>query len=580
MPAKPPPPLFPPVHPTRRPKCLHTSASSPSPPPPPPPPASSSSSSLQRLINLSIPFSGTHSLPQTQHAIDTDTCNVLIKSDTHSGSHLRSLLVFTTMLQASIPPDLLTFPPLLKSVARLFLPDLGLSIHGCVVKTGSDSDVFVNTALVSMYCSLGRVGDARHVFAEMPERNSVTWNAMITGYVHNRRFREAHELFSRMLGSGLDLGEVTVVTALSACSHLGALSQGIWIHNYIESHGLRLNVFVGTALIDMYMKCGVIDEASKVFQAMRVKNVFSWNALITGYAMNGEGEAALEAFDEMIMEKVKPDGVTFLALLCACCHQGLIDKGRKLFVGMEEDFGLRPRIEHYGCMVDLLGRAGLLEEAHKLIATMPMKADAAVWRALLAGCRIHGDLQLRELAIRKLLDLEPENGENYILLANLLARDRRWTDVGKVRQMMGKKRMKKDPGCSLIEVDNRVHEFVVSDRFQRKGLEEIFTMLAAMKRELKLAGYAVDTEMASYDLEEEEKEMAVMHHSEKLALAFGLVRAQHGSTVRIVKNLRMCVDCHTFFKLVSEVYQRKIVVRDKNRFHHFGGGVCSCKDYW
>ncbi|RRT56729.1 hypothetical protein B296_00031751 [Ensete ventricosum] len=575
MRAKPrPPPLFPPKHPTLRPKCLHllhTYASS-------PPPPASSSSSLQRLINLSIRFSGTHSLPQTQHGIDTDTCNAVIRSHTNSGSHLRSLLVFTTMLQASIPPDNLTFPALLKSVARLFLPDLGLSIHGCVVKTGSDSDVFVNTALVSMYCSFGRVGDASHVFAEMPERNSVSWNAMITGYVHNRRFREAHELFSRMLGSGLELSEVTVVTALSACSHLGALSQGIWIHKYIESQGLRLNVFVGTALIDMYMKCGVMDEASKVFQAMRVRNVFSWNALMAGYAMNGEGEAALEAFDEMVMEKVKPDGVTFLALLCACCHQGLIDKGRKLFVGMEEEFGLRPRIEHYGCMVDLLGRAGLLEEAHELIATMPVKADGGVWRALLAACRIRGDLRLGELAIRKLLDIEPGKGENYILLANLLARHRRWTDVGKVRQMMRRKGIKKHPGCSSIEVDNTVHEFVVTDGVQREeGLEE---MLAAMKRELKLAGYAADTEMASYDLEEEEKEMAMMHHSEKLALAFGLVRAQHGSTLRIVKNLRMCVDCHTFFKLVSEVYQRKIVVRDNHRFHHFGGGVCSCKDYW
>ncbi|WOK94431.1 hypothetical protein Cni_G03133 [Canna indica] len=481
--------LFPRKHSDLLPPCvhyllLHTAAA-----------FSFSSSSLQSLFDLSISSSGAHSLPivftQNQHLLDTHTCNSLIKSYTQSNSHLLSLLVFTSMLRSSVPPDLLTFPPLLKSISQLHLPPLGRSVQACIIKIGPHPSVFVNTALVSMYCSFGRVDDARQVFSEMPQRNSVTWNAMITGYVHNRRFREAHQLFSRMLRSGVELGEVTVVCALTACSHLGALSQGIWIHDYIKNHGLRLNVFVGTALIDMYMKCGVIDEALKVFSAMRVKNVFTWNALMSGYAMNGEGEAALKAFDEMTEENMKPDGITFLALLCACCHQGFVERGRKLFIGMEKDFGLRPRIEHYGCMVDLLGRAGLLKEAYDLVQRMPMKSDAAIWRALVAACRIHGDLQLGELAIRKLLALEPENGENYILFSNLLARNRRWTDVGKVRQMMRKKGIKKDPGCSSIEIDNVVHEFVVTDRFQRDGLDEIFAMLAKMKRELKLAGYSI-----------------------------------------------------------------------------------------
>ncbi|XP_074576060.1 pentatricopeptide repeat-containing protein At2g02980, chloroplastic-like [Curcuma longa] len=539
---------------------------------------------LQAVVDLTLSSHGFHLLPlafaQIRHLIDTDTCNCLIKSYIRSNGHRRSVLLFIAMLKASIFPDLFTFPPLIKSAAQLHLLDFGLSIHGCIAKVGCDSDVFVNTALVSMYCSFGHVGVAERVFDGMPHRNSVTWNAMITGYVNNRRFREAHVLFSRMIRSGAELGEVTMVCALTACSHLGALRQGIWIHNYIKNHGLTVNVFVGTALIDMFMKCGVVDEAVKVFRAMRVRNDFTWNALISGFAMNGGGEAALGVFNEMIAENIKPNGITFLAVLCACCHHGFVNQGRKFFISMEKDFGLQPRIEHYGCMVDLLGRAGVLKEAYGLIQTMPMKPDAAIWRALAAACRIHGDLELGELAIRKLLELEPCNGENYILLVNLLARDQRWTTIGKVRQMMRQRGIKKDPGCSSIEIDGVVHEFLVTDGFQRDGLGDIFAMLVKMKRELKLAGYRVDTDMVSYDLEEEEREMSVMHHSEKIALAFGLVRTQHGSDLRIVKNLRICVDCHTFFKFVSKVYQRNIVVRDNNRYHHFAGGICSCKDYW
>nr|XP_010936370.3 pentatricopeptide repeat-containing protein At1g08070, chloroplastic [Elaeis guineensis] len=484
------------------------------------------------------------------------------------------------MNKFAISPDLFTFPPLLKSLAQLSLPCLGIPIHACIVKLGFGSDVYTNTALVNVYCTFTRVDGARKLFDEMPNRNSVSWNAMITGYVHNRRFREAHELFSEMLASGVELSEVTMVCALSACAHLGALNQGLWIHNYIRNHGLRLNVFVGTALIDMYMKCGVVDEALKVFRAMRVKNVFSWNSLMSGFAMNGRGEVAMEAFDMMVKENIKPDGVTFLALLGACCHQGCVGEGRKLFADMEREFGVRPRMEHYGCMVDLLSRAGFLEEAYELVKTMPIEADAVIWRALLGGCRIHGNTQLGELAIEKLLELEPGSGENYVLLSNVLARDRRWSEVGKVREVMSQRGIRKAPGCSSIEIDNVVYEFVVTTQFEKDGLNEIYTMLENMKRELRTAGYAADTEMVSYDLEEEEKESSLMHHSEKLALAFGLLKTQQGSSIRIVKNLRVCKDCHSFFKFASKIYRREIVVRDRNRFHHFSAGLCSCRDYW
>ncbi|KAJ4974568.1 hypothetical protein NE237_007742 [Protea cynaroides] len=538
--------------------------------------------SLMKLIDIS--FSSNVLGPaallfmQFREFINSELCNFMVRSYTHSNKHLQSILVFTQMHNNGFLPDNSTFPAVLKSVAHLYRRRFGKSIHGSIIQMGFHSDVYINTALVHMYATCLSIGEAHRLFDEMPERNSVSWNALITGYGHNRMFREAIDVFREMQASNVQPGEVTMVAVLSACAHLGALNKGKWIHDYIKQNRLRLNVFVGTALIDMYAKCGVVHEAEKVFEAMRVKNPYTWNVLISGYAMNGEGFAALEVLSKMLMENVKPDGVTFLAVLCACCHQGLTDEGRRYFTSME-NFGLRPGIEHYGCMVDLLGRAGFLEEAQELIRTMPLKSDSIVWRALLSACRIHGNIQMGELAIHNLLELEPYNGENYVLLSNLYAQDRRWIKMGEVRQTMNHKGIRKVPGCSSIEIDNMVYEFVVSESREIE-FEEVYDMLADMKKALKLAGYVADTNMVSYDVEEEEKEHSLMYHSEKLALAFGLLRTSSNISLRIVKNLRICKDCHDFFKSVSKVYGRQIVVRDRKRFHHFVGGDCSCKDYW
>lgn len=536
-----------------------------------------------KLIDSSVSSIGfapsAHLFTQFQDFIDYDLCTRLIRSYTQSNKHLHAVFVYTHMGKAGILPDFSTFPAVLKSVAQLCRRDIGGSVHCCVVKMGFGSDVYTNTALVHMYCNCLLPDEGRCMFDEMPERNAVSWNALITGYTHNRKFREAIQVFRDMQAAGAQPSEVTMVGVLSACAHLGALDQGKWIHDYIVCNRLRLNVFVGTALIDMYDKCGVVDEAEKVFGAMREKNVYTWNVLISGYAMNGQGEAALQGFDKMILENIRPDEVTFLGILCACSHQGFINVGRRHFISMKEEYNLKPRIEHYGCMVDLLGRAGFLDEAQELIHTMNMKPDPIIWRALLGACQIHGHTQLGEFAIKSLIELEPNNGENYVLLSNLYARDHKWSQVGEVREMMNYRGIRKVPGCSSIEIENVVYEFVVSTLME-KGHEELYKMLVDMKKELKVAGYATYTDMVSYDIEEEEKENTLMYHSEKLALAFGLLKSSPDMTLRIVKNLRICQDCHQFFKLVSLLYRRDIAVRDRNRFHHFSGGTCSCKDYW
>ncbi|XP_055825635.1 pentatricopeptide repeat-containing protein At1g08070, chloroplastic-like [Solanum dulcamara] len=538
--------------------------------------------SLMKLIDSSISSNGFAPTALLFHEfsrfIDCNLCNTLIRRYTDSKNHSRAVFVYTQMRKLNIPPDSSTFPSVLKSVAQLCYGKVGKSIHCNAIQLGFTFDIYTNTALVYMYGICQQPDDAHQLFDEIPKRNVVTWNALITSYTHNRMFREAIDVFREMPASGAKPGEVTMVGVLSACSHLGALSQGQWIHDYIVKNRLRVNVYVGTALIDMYAKCGDIDEAKKVFETMGVKNIYTWNVLISAYAMNGQGEAALQTFDRMIVEDLKPDHVTFLGILCACCHQGFVEEGRRLFSSMIDQFGLQPKIVHYGCMIDLLGRGGFLDEAMEMIHSMKLKPDAVIWRTLLGACRFHRREELGEFAFRKLLELEPANGENYVLISNVHTQKKKWTEVGEVRELMDSGGIKKIPGCSSIEIENAVYEFKASDPL-KTGHEEIHKMLQDMKSQLKLAGYVPETEIALYDINEEEKEHNLICHSEKLALAFGLLHSSE-PTLRIMKNLRICQDCHQFFKLASAIYKRNIVVRDIKRFHHFTGGLCSCKDYW
>nr|GMC74223.1 pentatricopeptide repeat-containing protein At2g02980, chloroplastic-like [Ipomoea batatas] len=515
---------------------------------------------------------------QFGHLIDVEHCNCIIRRYTDSGKHLYSVFVFAQMHRLDIRPNHSTFPSVLKSAAQICYGRFGESVHCSVTKMGFCSDMYANTSLVRMYCVCGQPSLARMLFDEMPQRNVVSWNSLISGYLHCGKFREAIHVFREMQGSEIEPGEMTMASVLSACAHLGALDQGKSVHDYIINKGLMMNVYVGTALIDMYAKCGDIDEGERVFEAMRAKNVQTWNVLISGYAMNGRGEAALLTFNRMIMENFKPDVVTFLGVLCACCHQGFVEEGRKLFARMRNEFGLQPKIEHYGCMVDLLGRGGFLDDAMEMIRSMNLKPDPVIWRALLVACRFHGRAELGEFAFQKLVELEPRNADNYVSLSNVYVHDKKWAEVGELRKLMDRRGIRKVPGCSSIEIENVMYVFKASDSIG-PGHVDVHNMLAEMKEKLKFAGYAAETGMVLYDVEEEEKEHNLIYHSEKLALAFGLLNSS-STALRIMKNLRICQDCHHFFKLVSAVYRRNIIVRDRYRFHHFTGGICSCKDYW
>ena len=336
---------------------------------------------------------------------------------------------------------------------------------------------------------------------------------------------------------------------------------------------------VGNALISMYSKCGSIRDARLVFDGMVIRDVISWTAMIGGLAMYGCGQVALQLFEQMKKEGVRPDSLTFVNVLSACSHTGLVDEGRRYFNTMSQDHCFLPTIVHYGCLVDLLGRAGHLDEAENIIKTMPLKADAAIWGTLLGACRLHGNVMLAERVADYSLKIEPQNVAVYVQLSNVYAEAGMWDSVAKVRKLMRERGVKKLPGRSWIEVAKKVHSFVVEDRSHPEA-EEIYSELKSLTEKMKRAGYVPDTRLVMHEVDEEQKEEAVCHHSEKLAIVYGLMKTPSGMPIRISKNLRMCTDCHTATKFISKIVGREILARDASRFHHFKDGLCSCGDYW
>eukprot|EP01018_Ginkgo_biloba_P031727 Gb_14403 [translate_table: standard] len=433
--------------------------------------------------------------------------------------------------------------------------------------------------MIAGYARNGYVDEAKKLFWEMPEQDVVSWNAVLAGYVQNGHFDEALKLFQQMRLTDMKPHSDTFATVLPACANLAALEYGKVVHVDIIRSGFELNIFVGNALVDMYAKCGSIEDGLNVFNKMPRRDVVSWTAMIVGYAMHGYGKEALQLFEQMQYSGTIPDHVTFVGVLSACCHTGLVDDGWQYFDCMSQSYHITPIIEHYCCMVDLLGRAGHLDEAQDFINNMPIKPDAAVWGSLLAACRVHTNIEIGEHAAECLFELHPKSVAPYVLLSNIYAAAGRWDDIEKVRKMMKDRRVKKNPACSWIEVNRQVSAFVCGDR-SHPQTHKIYAKLERLSGQMKAAGYVPDTRFVLNDVEEEQKEHILYHHSEKLAIAFGLINTTPRATIRIIKNLRMCGDCHSATKFISKIVAREFVVRDANRFHHFEDGRCSCGDYW
>nr|XP_043628512.1 pentatricopeptide repeat-containing protein At5g48910-like [Erigeron canadensis] len=435
-------------------------------------------------------------------------------------------------------------------------------------------------AMINGYMKAGDFVSALRLFDQMEEKDIITWNSMIAGYELNGRFSEALRMFTELLNLGYVPTPSTFVSTLSAISWLALLSKGRWVHSYMVKNGHELDGVLGTSLIDMYCKCGSIESALTVFKVIRKKKLGHWTAIIVGLGVHGQAKRALELFLEMLRVNIRPNAITFIGVLNACNHAGLVEDGRRYFDMMVNDYGIQPTVEHYGCLVDILCRAGRLEEAKNVIEKMPMKPNKVIWMSLLSGSRIYKNMEIGEYAAHHIIEIDPTYIESYVLLSNMYAAAGDWDQVSHVREKMRKTGVRKDPGCSLIEYKDEVHEFIVGDQ-SHPQTNEIYLKLREMKERLKSAGHVPDKSQVLLHIEgDDQKETELESHSERLAIAFGLINLKPGIPIRVVKNLRVCNDCHSVTKLLSKLYNREIVVRDNSRYHHFKDGSCSCLDYW
>ncbi|KAH8944737.1 hypothetical protein BDL97_12G000400 [Sphagnum fallax] len=507
------------------------------------------------------------------------TWNAMIKGHVKCGQGQKALKLFQQMQQEGVQPNYVTFVVVLNACASVIALEEGRRVHQQIIQSGLESDVFVGSSLVDMYAKCGSIEDACRVFHKMPSRNVVTWTAMVLGHVKCGHEQKALELFQQMQQEGVQPNHVTFVGVLNACASVIALEEGRRVHQQIIQSGLESDVFVGSSLVDMYAKCGSIEDACRVFNKMPSRNVVTWTAMLGGCAMHGHGREALRHFEQMCDEGVQPNDITFVCVLSACSHAGLVDEGMCLYASMIRDYMIPAKLEHYTCMVDLLGRAGHLQEAENMIMAMPCKPQAASWRALLGACRIHGNVGMAERVAKQILEMEPENAAVYVLLSNIYAAAGNRHLCENVERQRKERGAKKQPGRTWIEVNNEVHTFVAQDQ-DHPQMIEIHAELQRLSGLMHNAGYVPCTELVLDDVEEEEKVSHLCHHSEKLAIAFGLINTATGTPLRIRKNLRVCKDCHTSAKFISKIVRRAIMVRDANRFHHFEDGVCSCMDYW
>lgn len=508
--------------------------------------------------------------------------------------YVESLELFRQMRCENVSPDEVVLVTALSACVHVKDFMLGRAIHGLIVRYGMIVDGFLGNVLIHLYakfeklneaciifeqlpcksfvswnsildgfCQSGDVDKARNFFNNIPEKDIVSWNTMVNFYVKHDMFRESFELFHMMQSLNVKPDKFTLISLLSSCANFGALCHGIWVHRYIEKNEIVLDAMLGTALIDMYGKCGCIEMAYELFSKITEKNVFVWTAMIAAYAMEGQAQKAVDLYLEMEETGIKPDYVTFIALLSACSHGGLVDEGYKYFNKMKTFYNIDPKIQHYGCIVDLLGRIGHLEEAVKFIEGMPIEPDVSIWSSLMRACGSHHNVELAEHAFENLIEIDPINDGAYVLLSNIYANAGRWDDVSRVRMKLHDIGVRKQPGFSVIEQNGVVHEFTAGS-FSHPLSVEMCSMLEEMEKRL-LKQELPDTSS---------------QHSERLAVVFGLTSNIGKSPIRVVNSVRICRHCHAFMKFLSQTYNREIVIRDNYRFHRFKDGHCSCKDYW
>lgn len=512
--------------------------------------------------------------------VDFVSYNVMVTCYAWNGEYNESLKLFRELQLTRFDRRQFPFSTLLSIAANMLSLQIGKQIHSQVIVTTADAKLQVGNSLVDMYAKCGEFDKARKIFLSLSCRSTVPWTALISGYVQSGNIEGSLKLFNEMRRDNVSSDQSTIATVLKASANLASLSLGKQLHSYVIRSGFMSNLFSGSALVDMYAKCGSIKDSIRVFQEMPCRNIVSWNALISAHAQNGDGKATLRSFDEMIQSGFQPDSVTLLSILSACNHSGMVEAGLQYFSSMTEKYKLIPTKSHYASIIDMLCRRARFDEAEKLMAEMPFDPDEIIWSSILNSCRIHKNSELAKKAAEKLFKMENiRDAAPYVTMSNIYAVAGEWDNVSRVKKAMRDRGVKKVPAYSWVEVKNTIHVFSANDELHPQR-EQIRAKIESLMQQMEEQGYKPDTTCALHDEDEEIKIESLKYHSERLAIAFALISTPGGSPILVMKNLRACTDCHAAIKLISRIEKREIIVRDSSRFHHFKDGICSCKDYW
>lgn len=515
----------------------------------------------------------------SESGYDVFSYNSLLSGLVQHGHLSEGIEVLRRMVDEGLSWDSVTCVTVLGLCASLRDLKLGLEIHGNMLRNGIEFDVYVSGAIVNMYGKCHNILNARNVFEKLQVRNVVLWTAMMANYFQRGYFEDALNLFTKMEFEDILPNEFTFAILLNSTAGLSMLRHGEAIHACAEKYGFKDYLIVGNALINMYCKSGNIKAAKRVFSYMVYRDTITWNAIICGYSHHGLGKEALITFQDMLTAAECPNHITFVGVLSACSHLGLVEEGFYYLNQLMKQFAIEPGLEHYTCIVGLLSKAGRLDEAENFMRSQPVKWDVVAWRVLLNACLVHRSYGFGKRVADFVLNLAPSDVGTYILLSNIYARTKRWDGVSKIRKLMQERNIKKEPGVSWIEIRNITHVFV-SDDGKHPECNKIYEKVKELLARIKPLGYVPDTAAVLHDVEDEQKEDYLSYHSEKMAIAYGLMKAPIEAPLHVFKNLRMCDDCHSAIKLISKVTNRVMIVRDANRFHHFQDGQCSCADYW
>ncbi|XP_047325447.1 pentatricopeptide repeat-containing protein At4g13650 isoform X2 [Impatiens glandulifera] len=513
---------------------------------------------------------------------DLVSWTALIAGYTQHDKFSEALKLFEEMNDRGIRSDNIGLSSAISACAGIPAFNQGRQIHAQSIVSGYSLDLSIGNALVSLYSRCGKMEDAYLAFSKIVDKDSISWNGLLSGFAQSGLYEEALGVFRQMNQSGVGFNMFTYCPAVSAAANMANVKQGKQIHARMVKTGCDYETEASNVLITLYAKCGNLNDSKRLFLEMSERNEISWNAMITGYSQHGCGLEALEIFREMNRVGVSPNHVTFVGVLSACSHVGMVDEGIRYFESMTEEHRLIPKAEHYVCVVDILGRAGYLQRAKEFVESMKIEPDAMIWRTLLSACTVHKNFEIGEFAANRLLELEPNDSATYVLLSNMYAVSGKWNWRDKIRQTMKSRGVKKEAGRSWIEVKNSIHAFFVGDRLHPMA-DKIYEFLEELNERAIEVGYIRESNSLLNEIDRAKKDLSMYVHSEKLAIAFGLISLSSSDAsvpLMVMKNLRVCSDCHNWIKCVSEVSKRTIIVRDAYRFHHFEKGACSCKDFW